>query len=507
MLTTYKQHPRILVVTPEVGFVHNENGLLPHFISDRACGLGNICIACVHALFERGVDVHLAIPKYIYDDEFVSYNQPDLDIYHRQHQLPESNVHLAQDRSFHYHSRLFINDDWDSVRVALAFQREVIKHIIPRVQPDLIHCYDWTTGLIPAVARRNGIPCLFTLYHTESAKVLLSTIEDQGLNIKSFWEYCFFSRMPDNYAESKDTNFLDLLASGIFSASQVNTLSQTYQDALVEDGGLHASPILKSVLKQRLREGKLSALAPAPNTSFNPTTDRALFQPYGPSTHATKKAFNKLHLQEILNLNMDSTVPVFFWPSRLDGKQPECRLIAETLSMILERYRKQCLQIVFIAGGDFHDHLRAVVAQLQATDCVAVSNFDVYLYRLAYGGADFLLMPSYFTPCALPCMIGQLYGTLSIAYDAGAIHDCVQHLDVKANNGTGFLFKHFNANGFLWAIDQAMAFYKLSDDLRILQIQRIMKSAMQRFVFEDSVRQIIDLYMKTLNCSPKTWNA
>ncbi len=94
--------------------------------------------------------------------------------------------------------------------------------------------------------------------------------------------------------------------------------------------------------------------------------------------------------------------------------------------------------------------------------------------------------------------IGQRYGTLPIAFDAGAIHDCVEHLDADAGSGAGFLFRYFDAGGFLWAMDQAMAFYRRPPAFRASQVHRIMTDSLTRFGPENVVRQTIDLYTHTL---------
>ena len=487
-----------MVVTPELTFVPHSMGPGARSISARAGGLGDICSAQIHALFEAGVDVHLAMPNYRNVFKINDRRMPGVDLQSRIGQLPESRIHLAQDRSFYYHPKLFLSTDWETIRTALAFQREVINLIIPEVQPDLIHCYDWMTGLIPAMARRTGISCIFTVYRLDSPRLLLSTIEERGIDAADFWQHCFFSRMPVNYEETRNTNPVDMLTTGVFAAHMVSTLSQTFQNSLMDGSGQAAPPMLRTELLNKLHTGTLSTIAPAPDSSFNPTTDRALMRSYGPDSHAVGKPYNKLYLQETMHLPMDSTVPVCFWPTRLDGSRPGWRLMADTLGTILDRYQKQGLQVVFVAEGDCQDQLRTLIDRMQARDRVAVCDFDARRSRLAYAGSDFVLMPLYLDPCALPCRIGQRYGTLPIGHDAGAIHDCAEHLDTEANYGSGFLFKHFDRTGFLWAIDQAMAFYAAPPDLRAAQVKRIMTESLERFDPEQTARQSMDLYWSAL---------
>jgi glycogen synthase len=371
-MTSHRQHPRILLVTPEVTFVPQGMGPGSRSISARAGGLGDICAAQIHGLYERGVDVHLAIPNYRNVFKINASRMPEVDIRSRRHEMPDSRIHLAQDRSFYYHPKLFLNTDWENIRIALAFQREVINRIIPEVQPDLIHCYDWMTGLIPAMARRNGIACLFTLVRLDSPRLLLSTIEERGIDAASFWQHCYFCRMPVNYLETRSTNPLDMLTSGVFASGLTIAMSQTFLNACTDAQCQLGEPFLKTELQHKLRAGNLCAVAPALDPSFNPATDRALLRPYGPDTHYAGKRFNKLHLQETLNLRMDSTAPVCFWPTRLDGSRPGCRLMADTLAVILDRYREDRLQVVFIADGDFQERMRRLIDRLHAADRAAV---------------------------------------------------------------------------------------------------------------------------------------
>lgn len=403
---------------------------------------------------------------------------------------------------FYYWPKLFFNPGAETIRISLAFQREVINRIIPEVQPDLIHCYDWMTGLIPAMARRSRLPCLFSFYRLDAPQLLLTAAEEEGIDAAFFWQDCFFSRMPRSYEETRTSNPVNLLATGIFAASLVAALSPTYLSAISGGKAPMLAPALRKELQSKIDAGRLAALLPAPDPSFNPAADRTLLRSFGPETHAAGKLFNKLQLQESMGLAMDSTVPVCFWPTRLDTCRPGYRLMCDALDDILERYRDAKLQIVFVADGDGQAAIREKIVRGAATERVAVCDFDARRYRLAYAGSDFVLMPLYLDPCALPCRIGQRYGALPIAFDAGAIHDCTTHLDVAVSRGNGFLFKYFDATGLQWAMDQALAFYHRPRDVRARETRRVMQESLIAYDTEADVRRLIDFYRRAIDGAP-----
>lgn len=96
-----------------------------------------------------------------------------------------------------------------------SLQSEIINHIVPRVEPDLIHCNDWTTGLIPAMSRKIGIPCLFSVHNLHTMHCTLEQIEDRGIDAAEFWQNLYFDHIPRDYESSRNSNRVDFLASGI----------------------------------------------------------------------------------------------------------------------------------------------------------------------------------------------------------------------------------------------------------------------------------------------------
>ena len=211
---------RILFVTPEVTFIPLGSKNTSDFINAHTEGFAGHLAGLIANLFYLGVDVHVAQPDYRKIFKVFSQNeQANSDI-----KLPVDRVHLAEDRAFFYSNPIELNSESENIKISLTFQREVINQIIPKVQPDLIHCHDWMTGLIPAAARQYGIPCLFTVHKIHTVKSPLSYIEDIGIDAASFWQKLFYDRYPISYEETRETNPADFLLSGIFASQLFNTV-------------------------------------------------------------------------------------------------------------------------------------------------------------------------------------------------------------------------------------------------------------------------------------------
>ena len=142
-----------------------------------------------------------------------------------------------------------------NLKVSLAFQREVMNYIIPRVNPDIIHCNDWMTGLIPAMARQMGIPCLFTIHNIHTVTATLEQIEDRGIDAAAFWHHLYYSKPPDCYEESRGHNPVDFLTSGVFAAHYVNTVSPTFLTEIIHDRHPFVKPCIRQELANKWHAG------------------------------------------------------------------------------------------------------------------------------------------------------------------------------------------------------------------------------------------------------------
>jgi starch synthase/alpha-amylase len=239
------------VVTPEVAFIPGGMRKIDGDINALKKDFTDYWADLICALFNQGVDVHVAQPDYRRILSNLLQNKQNINC----SGLPDARVHFAEDRVFFYSNPIDSNYEWENIKISIVFQREVINQIIPLVQPDLIHCYHWMTGLIPAVAKELSIPCLFTVNNTHSAKSSLSYIEDLGIDAAEFWKNLYYEQFPTNYEETRETNPAYFLLSGVFAARFVNTDSPTLPLDMAEDRGTLFKESLSQALTHKWRAG------------------------------------------------------------------------------------------------------------------------------------------------------------------------------------------------------------------------------------------------------------
>ncbi|MBD3369566.1 glycosyltransferase [Candidatus Fermentibacteria bacterium] len=473
-------------------------GNIAQTLRAKAGGLADVSASLVAALFELGADVHVALPHYRRMFNIEAGKLIDRELRAYREILSDARIHLAEDRIFHYRDEVYSCYHGEGKKLSLAFQREVINNILPKVDPDLIHCNDWMTGLVPAMARRTGVPCLFTVHNIHTQEITLSEIEDRGIDAAEFWTDLYYVRPSHTYEETRWSNPVDLLTSGIFAAHFVNTVSPTFLREVCEGRHRFVPDSVRRELANKLLAGCAFGILNAPNPSFNPRTDPGIEVNYSWEDHAQAKRKNKLRLQERLGLAEDPTAALFFWPSRLDPTQKGPQLLAEIMYEMVSDYWESGLQIAVIANGSYQRHFHDIARFHDLHGRVAVCDFDENLSRLGYAAADFMIMPSLFEPCGLPQMIGSIYGCLPVVSDTGGLHDTVSPLDVSRNEGNGFVFEVWDPPGLRWAMDRAMDFYRLPSTIRKEQIARIMRESEERFNHAVTAKQYIDLYEKML---------
>ncbi|AKJ63772.1 glycogen synthase [Kiritimatiella glycovorans] len=492
-----RKKPRILIITPEITYLPEGMGNMANRMSAKAGGMADVSASLIAALFNKGADIHVCLPHYrrMFNVEVGRLIAEELRVY--KSKLPTSRIHLAEDRIFYYRENVY-RGAGDDTRVALAFQREALNNIISMVKPDLIHCNDWMTGLIPGAARRQNIPCLFTVHNIHTQRITLAQIEDAGIDAAEFWPNLFYTVPPGCYEETRDTVPVDLLTSGIFGAHFINTVSPTFLSEVVEGRHDFVPEAVRYEMACKRDAGCAAGILNAPDPVYDPAADPMIEKHYEAQSHAEGKRENKLHFQEKVGLHRDSGAPLFFWPSRLDPVQKGCQLLTDILYDTVAAYAREGMQIAVVASGAYEPHLHDIVRFHDLYGRVAVCGFDEALSHLGYAASDFMLIPSLFEPCGLPQMISSIYGSLPIAHDTGGLHDTVVPLDAGAGTGNGFRFENYDSGGLRWAIDCAMAFYRLPEEQRAAQVSRVMRESGERFTHAAVARRYIEIYEKML---------
>ncbi len=479
-----RRRPRVLLVTPEISessFLAINGKEAPYV---KAGGLADVSALLMDSLTEAGADVHVALPH------FRSLFEPGPNGHSKR-------LHLCKDREFYYRKSVYDGCQHSNLRAALAFQRDVIHYVMPRIHPDIVHCHDWMTGLVPAAARGMGIPSIFTMHNLHDETTTLAHIEDRGIDSAGFWSHLYFNRYPFSYEETRDHNPVSMLGSGILAADRVNTVSPSFLGEL-SNGGHNAPPQVIDAIRGKICAGHASGILNSLPDRRSPMNDRAIFRNFGPEDHVQGKRENKLELQRILGLEERADAPMLFWPSRLDPVQKGCQLLAEILQKLVTDYWEDGLQVVFIADGSFARHFEDIVDIGGLQRRVAVRRFHEPLSCLGYAASDFTIMPSSFEPCGLAQMIALRYGSLPVAHRTGGLRDTISKLDAGLDTGNGFLFEVHDSGGLRWALDRAMDFHRSPEKEKEHNRKRIMDDAQDAFSPDKMVGRYIDIYRSLL---------
>lgn len=490
---------RVLIVTPEVA-------VLPEGLSLGAeccrASPGNLAYALAHlvaALRAHGLDVHVALPNY--RGLFQQYRTAPGGIldFSRQFKSPCSRVHLAEDRIFYYQSPSAYYHGWERKPLALAFQREVINDIIPRVNPDLVHCHDWMTGVIPPMLRQTGIPSVFTLHNAATLKVSMADMEDRGIDAAAFWNQLYFDRYPLDYAESRESNPVDLLATGIFGAQRVTAAHPRLVDQITAGQraptALGQRPRLNQALTRawsaKAQNGTALGLSHEAQPRFNPASDPALFRRYSAPLHGPAKQFNKLFIQEKLGLTMDSQAPLFFWSTPIEALEAHCAPLVKILQRLLIGFQDENAQFLLVSEGPHKSRFESLLGRPSFNGRVALGGAREVFIRQACAGADFVLAKFLGATGGLPEKIGPLYGALPVVFSRESASDWMAPFAAAQDRGNGFLVDTVAPAGILKAVEAAMDFYRLPREVKGAQIERIMEEAAAR---QDG-RAVVSAYM------------
>jgi len=348
-------------------------------------------------------------------------------------------------------------------------------------RPDIVHCNDWQTALIPPL-----------LYYAQGAKAAtLMTIHNLAYQGIFAPELTTHLGLPPESFSMHGVEFcgsLSFLKGGLYYADHISTVSPTYAEEIQTD---ELGFGLQGLLRER-REQLTGIVNGIDAQQWNPVSDPFLATNYSASKLAAKEA-NKSALQARLKLDPDPAIPLLAVISRI-APQKGLDLLLEIAPALL----KQPLQIVMLGSGERSmEHAFQKLAREHRGKVSVTIGFDEGLSHLMEAGADIFLMPSRFEPCGLNQMYSQCYGTPPVVHATGGLADTVVDANpatLKDGSATGFVFESFSAPDFLAAVQRALSTYRKKRTWRTLQ-----KNGMGRdFSWEASAAKYLALYRSLL---------
>ena len=330
------------------------------------------------------------------------------------------------------------------------FSRAVVK-MLDHLEfwPDVIHCNDWQTALIPIYLKDDGVR--EDRYRSIRTVLTIHNIEYQG----RYDPYCLGDLFGLDRGWVDDGTLLldgdlNLLKGAILTADAVNAVSPTYAQELKNPYFAHRMEGILTQCGYKL-SGVLNGID---MERYDPASDTNLTANYS-LRHMAGKAKDKAALQRMMGLAERKDTPVVAMVSRLVSHKG-LDLVCETLDYFMEKD----MQLVVLGKGDGKYESFFSWAQAKYPGRVAVHlGYSESLAMQIYAGADLFLMPSKSEPCGLSQMIAMRYGAVPIVRETGGLKDTVHAYEAWNGAGNGFSFTNYNAGDMCYVIGEAVDLY------------------------------------------------
>ena len=469
----------------------------------KAGGLADVAGALPKDISRLGHEVKVFMPKYnfIDEDKFglsycwdigeipVRVNGTLRFVHLHQSKLPESDVEINFIDCPHYFFRgqIYTNDQDEDERFIL-FSKGVIE-VLQRLKwaPDVIHCNDWQTGLLPLFVKDNYL--WDRLFDKTSFIFTIHNIGYQGIfSSKTLFsaeisEELFFPGGPVEMFGN-----VNFMKAGIMYSEIINTVSPTYaKEILTPEYGAGLENILKS--RQSDLYGILNGVD---YETWDPENDKLIPFRYN-RDYLSGKTKNKKYLLDRFKIKFDENIPLIGIISRLVS-QKGFDLVMEVIHQLMNL---EAQWVILGSGEDKYEQMFNSVSH-NFPDRVAVYiGYNNEISHLVEAAADIFLMPSLYEPCGLNQIYSLRYGTVPVVRKTGGLNDTVAdwHEEKFAGKetGTGFTFRDYTGHALYSAIIRAIDTFHDKPVWKTIQ-----KNGMQKtYSWQNAAKSYVDLYNKT----------
>lgn len=326
--------------------------------------------------------------------------------------------------------------------------------------PDVVHCHDWQTGMLPLMSKVNYIGD--ERYQKLKFVLTIHNLAFQGNFPFEVLGQCL--GIDRHFYDNGSTRFdsgISFLKTGIVYSDKISTVSNSYAREILTD---EFGERLNSVLN--LRKDDLWGIVNGIDTDlWNPKTDKLLSYNYDKRNFVKGKSINKLDLQKELGLKEDKDVLLIGLVSRLTNQKG--------VYLIIDKFREiMNLKVQFVVLGSGEDSAENSFKWLESNykgRAVYYAGYNEDLAHKIYAGSDIFLMPSLYEPCGISQLISLRYGTLPLVRETGGLIDTVKPYDEYNKEGWGFSFSGKNSNDMFNIIRYAHdVYYNNPKDFKML---------------------------------------
>ncbi|MBU3134582.1 glycogen synthase GlgA [Clostridium gasigenes] len=439
-------------------------------------GLGDVIGALPHALKNVGVDARVVMPNYrdIKDDlkkkfKFiksfivkVGWREQYCGIFEYDHDgvkyyFIDNEYYFKRDGLYGYY------DDGEK----FAFFDRAVLEFIKEIdwKPDVLHCNDWQTGMIPVLHKVEYIKK--DLYKNMKTVFSIHNLFFKGSFSPDVLPEVFgYDYELFNNGSLELNGAVSFLKGAINYSDSITTVSKSYAEEIkTPEYGEGLDGLIR--YKQNILRGITNGID---YKEYDPKNDKFIFKQYSVDT-LENKGINKEELQNRLGLTVNKNIPMIGMVSRLTH-QKGCDLIINMLHGILQKD----VQVVFLGTGDYlYEENLKDFNQRYPNKVSANILFDNELAHKIYASSDMFLMPSLFEPCGLGQLIALRYGSVPIVRETGGLKDTITDYNSQNKEGNGFTFRDYNYIELMEKIEYSIEVYKNKDNWQSL-VMRAMNS-------------------------------
>jgi starch synthase len=462
-------------------------------------GLADVAGALPKALKEMGCDIRVAMPYY----RMVKKGNSKVNVLYQDVEIPlfgeilKDDIFLAEtdagvplylinkdeyfDREFLYGTPK--GDYFDNIERFTYFSR-VAFLLCKRLgfQPDVFHCNDWQTGLVPAYLKTvyNGDP----LFSETCSLFTIHNIAYQGIFDEKKLEATGLPKEIYHPGGIEYWGKINCLKAGIVFSDMINTVSRKYSREIQTPEFGYG---LEGVLRDR-GDDLFGILNGADYEEWNPETDQLIVANYDENDLSGKEKCKEDLLAEFKLPMSLKRLPILGVISRL-ADQKGFDLLADSMGELME----MDLGFVLLGSGDerYHQIFGRIAREYPEKAGIKIA-YDNTLAHKIEAGSDIFLMPSRYEPCGLNQMYSLKYGTVPLVRATGGLDDTIEDYKSRTGEGTGFKFQTYSAKDFLKAVRRALAVFRDSERWKRLMI-RGMKAD---FSWQRAARDYMSLYGK-----------